>query len=172
MHGQIPTLKRNNDEPPPALSALECCLLDQYQRGFPLSPTPYADIAATLGVSEAAVLDCLESLNRRGLITRIGPVFRPNTIGASTLVAMAVPTTRLEDIAAYISRLDEVNHNYLRTHDFNLWFVITAQDRAAIDQLLIDIELDTGISTLDLPLEQDYHIDLGFPLWHETSINA
>jgi DNA-binding Lrp family transcriptional regulator len=172
MHGQVSTLKRNNDEPVAALSALECCLLDQYQRGFPLSPTPYADIAAALGVSEAAVLDRLESLNRRGLIARIGPVFRPNTIGASTLVAMAIPAARLDDVAAYISNLDEVNHNYLRTHEFNLWFVITAEDRAAIDQLLIDIELDTGISTLDLPLEQDYHIDLGFPLWQPISTNT
>jgi siroheme decarboxylase len=171
MHGQISTLERKGGEEFPPLSALECCLLDQFQRGFPLSPTPYADVGGTLGVSEAAVLDCLESLQRRGLIARVGPVFRPNTIGASTLVAMAVPEHRLEDIAGYINGLDEVNHNYLRTHEFNLWFVITANDRETIDDLLIEIELTTGLRTLDLPLEYDYHIDLGFPLWHQASIN-
>ncbi|HJP37296.1 MAG TPA: winged helix-turn-helix transcriptional regulator [Gammaproteobacteria bacterium] len=168
MHGQIPTAKREPDEVPPALSALECSLLDEYQRAFPLSPTPYADIAETLGVSEAAVLETLKSLERRGLIARIGPVFRPHTIGASTLVAMTVPADRVEDVAAYISGLDEVNHNYLRTHEFNLWFVITAKTRELIADLLKDIERETGLSTLDLPLERNYHIDLGFPLWRRT----
>ena len=165
MHGQVCTAKRERSDATPALSKLECRLLDEYQRGFPLSPTPYADIAETLGVSEEAVLENLEALNRRGLITRIGPVFRPHTIGTSTLVAMTVPADRVEDVAAYINGLDEVNHNYLRTHEFNLWFVITATDRQAIDNLLEDIELNTGLGTLDLPLEHSYHIDLGFPLW-------
>lgn len=171
MHGQISSLERDGDEPLPALSALECCLLDQYQRGFPLSPSPYADIAAQLGVTEEAVLDCFASLNRRGLIARIGPVFRPNTIGASTLVAMAVPSERLQEVAETINGFDEVNHNYQRTHEYNLWFVVTARDRSAIDALLSEIESVTGLGTLDLPLEHDYHIDLGFPLWHRTSTN-
>jgi DNA-binding Lrp family transcriptional regulator len=148
-----------------SLGALERRLLDEYQRGFPLTPTPYADLARSLGVSEARVLRTLRSLLERGYVTRVGPVFRPNRAGASTLAALAVPPERLEAVAALVSGYPEVNHNYAREHAFNLWFVLTAPDRGRLDAVLREIEDRTGLSALDLPLEQDFHIDLGFPLW-------
>ena len=76
---------------PAQLTALEKCLLNEYQRGFPLSPAPYADIAQQLGVSETEVINTLESLQGRGYISRVGPVFTPQRAGSSTLAAMAVP---------------------------------------------------------------------------------
>ena len=59
----------------PDLTALEKCLLNEYQRGFPLCPEPYVEIAAQLGVAEGEVIQTLESLQRRGFISRVGPVF-------------------------------------------------------------------------------------------------
>jgi DNA-binding Lrp family transcriptional regulator len=152
------------DTPAP-LTALEKCLLNEYQRGFPLSPAPYADIAQQLGVSEAEVINTLESLQSRGYISRVGPVFAPQRAGSSTLAAMAVPLQQLETIAAFVSGFDEVNHNYQREHDFNLWFVVTAPDQARVAQVLDEIESGTGIAVLNLPLERAFYIDLGFPLW-------
>jgi siroheme decarboxylase len=150
---------------PAALTALEKCLLDEYQHNFPLTPAPYADIAQQLGVSETEVMNTLESLQGRGYISRIGPVFAPQRAGSSTLAAMSVPVKQLEKIAAFVSRFEEVNHNYEREHDFNLWFVVTAPDQARVEQLLDEIESSTGIAVLDLPLEHAFYIDLGFPLW-------
>ena len=150
---------------PSRLSALERRLLNDYQRGFPLSPTPYADIAADLGVGEAEVLACLDSLSRRGMISRIGPVFQPRRTGASTLAAMAVPVDRLEPVADLVSAYPEVNHNYEREHQFNLWFVVTASTRERVTEVLAEIRDRTGLRVLDLPMERQYHIDLGFPLW-------
>lgn len=150
---------------PVQLSALEKCLLNEYQRGFPLCDSPYAEIGRQLGVSEAEVIDTLGSLQQRGLISRVGPVFRPNRAGASTLAAMAVPAERLDAIAALVSACDEVNHNYEREHHFNLWFVVTAPDEERVRAVLDDIEARTGIAVLDLPLECSFYIDLGFPLW-------
>ena len=148
-----------------ALTALEKCLLNEYQRGFPLCPEPYAEIAAQLGVAEADVILTLESLQRRGFISRVGPVFAPQRAGASTLAALAVPDDRLESVANLVSAYAEVNHNYQREHAWNLWFVVTAPDQQRVEQVLADIEVATGLAVLNLPLERAFYIDLGFPLW-------
>jgi len=150
---------------PVQLSALEKCLLNEYQRGFPLCDAPYAEIGRQLGVSETEVIDTLRSLQQRGLVSRVGPVFKPNRAGASTLAAMAIPEERLDAVAALVSACDEVNHNYEREHYFNLWFVVTAPDERRVRAVLGEIEARTGIAVLDLPLECSFYIDLGFPLW-------
>ncbi len=147
------------------LNDLEKRLLDTYQKGLPLSPTPYRQIAEELGTSEALVLQILDRLQRLGVISRVGPVFKPQRIGASTLAAMAVPEERLEQVANIVSGFREVNHNYEREDRFNLWFVVTAPDQAQLQQTLEAMEQATGLTILDLPLERQFHIDLGFPLW-------
>ena len=147
------------------LNALEKCLLNEYQRGFPLCPEPYAEIATQLGVAEADVILTLESLQRRGFISRVGPVFAPQRAGASTLAALAVPEDRLESIASLVSAFTEVNHNYQRDHAWNLWFVVTAPSQQRVEQVLEEIEAATGLALLNLPLERAFYIDLGFPLW-------
>jgi len=146
------------------LGDLERRLIDAFQRGMPLSPRPYAEMADALGVSEAQVLAALERLRADGTLSRVGPVFAPNRVGASTLAAMAVPAERLEQVAALVSSYPEVNHNYEREHRFTLWFVVTAPSRNRVLDVLQDIECRSGIEVIDLPLEAEYHIDLGFPV--------
>ncbi|MCP4994867.1 MAG: Lrp/AsnC family transcriptional regulator [Gammaproteobacteria bacterium] len=147
------------------LNDLERQLLNEYQKGFPISPTPFADIAKRLGTSEALVLQILERLQDQGVVSRVGPVFKPKSVGVSTLAAMAVPAEELDQVAAKISGYNEVNHNYEREHHFNLWFVVTAPDQERLDAVLSDMERTTGLTVLNLPLENQFHIDLGFPLW-------
>lgn len=147
------------------LNELEKRLLNEYQKGFPLSPTPYADIAEHIGTSEALVIRILQRLRDIGVISRIGPVFTPKEIGASTLAAVSVPEEELEKVAALVNTYSEVNHNYEREDHFNLWFVATAPDQAHLDQVLAEIEQRIGYPILNLPLEKQFHIDLGFPLW-------
>ena len=77
---------------------------------------------------------------------------------------MEVPAERLEAVAAVVSAFPGVNHNYEREHLLNLWFVATAADDAALDAMLARITRLTGIAVLKLPLLEEYHIDLGFPL--------
>lgn len=152
-------------ETPVTLTALEKCLLNEYQRGFPLCAAPFALLAEQQGVTEEEVIGTLEALQRRGLVSRVGPVFTPQRAGASTLAAMAVPEDQLEMIAAVVSRYEEVNHNYEREHTFNLWFVVTAPDQTRVRKVLDEITAETGLPVLDLPLEHSFYIDLGFPLW-------
>jgi len=150
---------------PVMLTALEKCLLNEYQRDFPLCASPFARIAGQQGVSEEEVIRTLQSLERRGLISRVGPVFAPQRAGASTLAALSVPEAELAQVADFVSRFEEVNHNYEREHRYNLWFVVTAPDEAQVQRVLHSIESETGLQVIDLPLERSFYIDLGFPLW-------
>jgi DNA-binding Lrp family transcriptional regulator len=146
------------------LSAIERHLLNDYQQAFPLSPTPYADIARDLGISEAEVLRTLARLKANGSVSRVGAVLRPNTVGVSTLAAMAVPPAELDQAAALVNSYAEVNHNYEREHHLNLWFVATAPDATRLRAVLDDIAARCGHEVLSFPLLEDYHIDLGFDL--------
>jgi len=145
-------------------SPLQRALLNNFQQGFPLSARPYADLAKQLGVSEQEVIQTLKELQESKTISRVGPVFRVGSVGASTLAAMAVPAERLEEVAALVNEYDAVNHNYEREHGFNLWFVATAADDEDLQDTLRDIEQRSGLEVMYLPMLEDYHIDLGFEL--------
>ena len=145
-------------------SPLEFALLNGWQRDFPIVERPFQRLGESVGADEAAVLATLARLNGRGAISRVGAVFAPRRIGASTLAALAAPAERLEEIADLVSAHAEVNHNYQREHAWNLWFVATAADGAALAAALASIEVETGCKVISLPLEREYHIDLGFDL--------
>ena len=143
---------------------LEQHLLNDFQRDLSLSATPYADIANQLGVSEEDILKSVQSLQSRGVISRVGPVFQPNRIGVSTLAAMSVPTEDIECVARIISAFPEVNHNYERDHKYNLWFVVTASSEEHLNIVLYEIEQHAEYPLMSLPMLDDYFIDLGFKL--------
>jgi DNA-binding Lrp family transcriptional regulator len=146
------------------LDDVERRLLNDFQQDFPLSATPYADMARSLGVTEEEVLARLHELKQAGAISRVGAVVRPNTVGVSTLAAMAVPPEELEAVAAIVNGYTEVNHNYEREHRLNLWFVVTAPDVTHLTAVLDEIAGRCGYEVLSFPLVEDYHIDLGFEL--------
>lgn len=139
-------------------------LLNEYQHDFPLSESPYQEIAERLGVDEVILLNLLKEMDESGLLSRVGAVFRPNRVGVSTLAAMAVPEQRLQQVANVINAYAAVNHNYERQHHFNLWFVVIAETAEQLDNILLDMQFKTHIKIMSLPMEKDYHIDLGFPV--------
>ncbi|MGK3121334.1 Lrp/AsnC family transcriptional regulator [Pseudomonas corrugata] len=143
-------------------------LIDRFQHGLPLCAEPYRAMAYALGFTEAQVLDCLQHLQVAGTVYRVGPVFEHTRAGASTLAALAVPEDRLQQVAARVSQYPEVNHNYAREHRYNLWFVLTGPDRAHLENILRELENDTGLTPLDLPMLTAYRINLGFAL--ETTL--
>jgi DNA-binding Lrp family transcriptional regulator len=146
------------------MSTLEFRLLNEFQRDLPLCPAPYAAMGRKLGLDEATVIDTLARLAHAGKVSRVGAVFRPHTVSASTLAAMRVPQQRVEDVARIVSACPGVSHNYARIHRWNLWFVAAAADESQLAQLLDDLEARCGCPMLRLPLVESYHIDLGFDL--------
>lgn len=137
-------------------------LLNDFQRNFPLNPLPFEQIAQALNTSTEVVLKKIKELQSRGAVSRVGPVFSPNTVGVSTLAATAVPADKIEQIAEIINHYAQVNHNYEREHHFNLWFVVTAENKKTLQQTLDNISEEIGYRVLSLPLLKEYHIDLGF----------
>jgi len=151
------------------ISQLQQDIINNSQKGFPLTNQPYQTIAEQLAqvnviASEQQVFQAVNELNSLGVLSRVGPVFDHKKAGASTLAALAVPPEDLDKIAGIVNQFDQVNHNYGREHDYNLWFVVTASDMVALNSTLANIELLTGLPVLVLPMEASYHIDLAFSI--------
>lgn len=144
------------------MNAWQARLLNAFQRDFPVIAEPYAALAAQLDVTQTAVLAELAQQQAAGVVSRVGAVVRPHTVGYSTLAALAVSEARLETVARQVSALSEVNHNYQREHAYNLWFVLTAPTQAEVHAALARLAAQTQLTPIELPMQADYHIDLGF----------
>lgn len=142
-------------------------LLNDFQRGFSLSPEPYKEIADKIGIDQTEVLSRLQKLQEEGQISRIGAILKPGSVGASMLAALKTPAERIEEVAGFISSLEQVNHNYQREHDYNIWFVLNTSNQDELSKTVRLIEETTQLKVLALPMLQDFHLDLGFALkWH------
>jgi DNA-binding Lrp family transcriptional regulator len=139
-------------------------LIEDWQRDFPLQSRPFSVIGEAVDLAEDAVIRRYAALRQVGIVSRIGAVVVPNTLAASTLAAMAVPTERLEEVAGLVSDEPGVSHNYSRENPMNLWFVVTGPDAQAVEGIIADIETRTGLAVNDLRLVEAYHLDLGFAL--------
>jgi DNA-binding Lrp family transcriptional regulator len=148
------------------MNPTELRLLNDFQRDFPLRSAPFATIASALEISEEAVLASLRGFIRSGTVSRVGPAFSPHRIGVSTLAALTAAEDQLATVAALVSSFTEINHNYEREHRFNLWFVVTAPDDQRLTAVLNTITARSGCPVISLPLQEAYHLDLGFDLVH------
>ncbi|MFB6138235.1 MAG: Lrp/AsnC family transcriptional regulator [Halobacteriaceae archaeon] len=146
------------------LDAVDAALIDGYQSGFPLEPRPFRAVGEALGVSAAEALDRVRRLADDGVFRRFGPVLNPPVIGSSTLAALSVPAGRFDEVAAVVNGHRQVNHNYRRDHEWNMWFVVTAGSRERRDAVIADVAERTGLDPLVLPMRTDYYIDLEFPV--------
>ena len=144
------------------MNNIEERLLNDYQHNFPFVSEPYTHIAHELKTDTQTIINLLQVLISQGKISRVGPVFKPNIIGVSTLVAMSVPKQQLTNVATLVNSFSEVNHNYEREHHLNLWFVAVASDQNKLDAVLDEIQSLSGYDVMSLPLLKEYHIDLGF----------
>lgn len=156
------------------ISQLQQDIINNSQKGFPLTKQPYKTIAEQLAqvnivTNELRVFLAIDDLINQEVLSRVGPVFDHKKAGASTLAAIAVPTKDLDKIAGIVNQFEQVNHNYGREgssgqQKYNLWFVVTASNMVALNNTLANIELLTGLAVLVLPMEASYHIDLAFSI--------
>jgi DNA-binding Lrp family transcriptional regulator len=146
------------------LDDVDAALVDGYQSGFPVVEEPFRVVATDLGIEEAEALERVRTLRERGVFRRFGAVLNPPVIGSSTLAAVSAPEDRFEEVAEVINGYRQVNHNYRRSHEWNMWFVVTAGSRETRDRILEEIEARTGCEVLVLPMLTDFYIDLEFPV--------
>ena len=131
------------------MNELDQKLLAIIQDGFPLVERPYKALAETLNVSEQEVFDAVEMLRASGVIRRIGGVYDSKKLGfISRLCAGMVPTssqdfsteshdeTPMEKFAAVVMGEPAITHNYIRSHEYNVWFTVIAENEAAIETVV------------------------------------
>ena len=142
-------------------------LLEILQDDFPLTPRPWREIGERIGIPESEVLRRVRRLTDEGVILTVSPVLESVRIGlaASTLIGMRVPPDRVDEFASVINREPGVSHNYLRDHDYNLWFTLAAPEGAALRRTVDGIVARTGVSRadlLDLPAVRRFKIGVRF----------
>lgn len=142
-----------------ALDVTDREIINALQDGFPLSPRPYDDAAAVLGISGGDLISRVARLRDLGAITRFGPFFDAAEMGgAFCLCAMAVPEDRFERVMTQVNAHPEVAHNYERTHALNMWFVLATESPAGIDRTARAIEDETGLKVMLFPKLEEYFI--------------
>ena len=144
-----------------ALDEIDKRLINALQGDFPLVAEPYREVAESLGLSETELLQRLESLLQRRVLTRFGPMFQIERAGgAFVLAAMKVPEQEFERIAVQVNAFPEVAHNYRREHALNMWFVLATATPQGIAETIAAIEAATGLPVFPFPKEREYFVEM------------
>jgi DNA-binding Lrp family transcriptional regulator len=110
------------------LDELDRKLLNLMQGSFPIEPRPYRAVAELAGVEEQDVMARVQHLLDKRIIRQVTPIFDTRALGySSMLVAAKVDPEHPHRAAQVINAHPGVSHNYLRNHEFNLWFTIATE---------------------------------------------
>lgn len=124
----IPKARSRRDGAAVPLDELDKRLLNLMQGSFPLAPRPYAQVAEQAGVGEEEVLRRVQRLIDDRIIRQVTPIFDTRVLGySSMLVAAKVDPEHPHRAARIVNSHPGVSHNYLRNHDFNMWFTIATE---------------------------------------------
>lgn len=139
-------------------------ILNIVQANFPIVERPFQMLAEQVGTSEEEALKRTSDLIDSGVIRQIGPVFDSQKLGyKSTLVAMAVPSAQLDEVAQIVNRYSEVTHNYGREDHYNLWFTLIVSSQNRIEEILCEIREKTGVDRiLNLPAQRLFKVKVEF----------
>jgi DNA-binding Lrp family transcriptional regulator len=110
------------------LDDLDKRLLNLMQGSFPIAPRPYQHVAAQADLTEQDVMARVQRLLDERIIRQVTPIFDTRALGySSMLVAAKVDPENPWRAANVINAHPGVSHNYLRNHEFNIWFTIATE---------------------------------------------
>jgi len=136
-------------------------IINALQDDFPICDSPYRRVAAQLGLTEPELIARLKVLLDNGTLTRFGPLYNAEQMGgALTLAAVKAPKERFEEVTEIINSFPEVAHNYARSHELNMWFVIATETPEQIQQTISAIEQQTGLTVYNMPKNKEYFVNL------------
>jgi DNA-binding Lrp family transcriptional regulator len=133
------------------LDDLDRRLLNLMQGRFRLVPRPYAEVATEAGVPEEEVLTRVKRLVDERIIREITPIYDTRALGySSMLVAAKVDPEYPHRAAEAVNAHPGVSHNYLRDHDFNLWFTIATEpdSKLGLEGSLEVLQRETGAESV------------------------
>ncbi len=103
-------------------------LLNLMQGHFPIASRPFRDVATQASVAEEEVIARVQHLLEERIIRQVTPIFDTRALGySSMLVAAKVDPENPWRAANVINEHPGVSHNYLRNHEFNIWFTIATE---------------------------------------------
>lgn len=123
------------------LDAIDRRIIEATQAGLPLTPLPYAEIGAEIGLGEREVINRMAAMMARGVIRRIGAAPNHYAFGmtANGMTVWDVVDEVAADLGQKVGALEFVSHCYLRPRalpdwPFNLFAMAHGSDRAEVEQ--------------------------------------
>ena len=153
------------------LTKLRKQLCNVLQEGLPICPKPYDDLAKYLNNNEETILQEIRELKESGVIRRICAMVNSRALGLTgTLVAAHIPEENLQEVAEAVNSLENVSHNYLREHYYNLWFTLQAESPKQIEVTVSNLSGRFGIDFYSLPVERVFKLDVRFDVEGEGQL--
>lgn len=131
---------------PAPIDAVDRQIIAATQAGLPLTPDPYGDVAASLGLARAEVLARLRHMQAQGIVRRIGVIPNHYALGyrANGMSVWDVPDESARELGERIGALDFVSHCYRRPRypplwPYNLFAMVHGRSRAEVEAMVADI---------------------------------
>jgi len=122
-------------------------LLYQMQNAFPMTQRPFLEIAKALDSTEAEILQTVQQLKDDKIIRQTSAIFDTKRLGyKSSLVAFKVAEDQIDQAAQIINAHPGVSHNYLRNHDYNIWFTmaVAPDSKFGLERTIEILQEQTG----------------------------
>jgi DNA-binding Lrp family transcriptional regulator len=172
----VPKIRARKDGAAVPLDDLDRRLLNLMQGSFPIAPRPYAHVAGLAGVDEDTVLARVAQLLEQRIIRQVTPIFDTRALGySSMLVAAKVDPKFPHRAAQVINAHPGVSHNYLRNHEFNLWFTIATEpdSQLGLDGTLEVLAREAGAESVrQLPTLKLFKIRMDLEMEADTEALA
>ena len=146
-----PKIRSRKDGAAVPLDDLDRKLLNLLQGRFPLEPRPFLRVAELAEVTEDEVLRRTQRLLDERIIRQVTPIFDTRALGyKSMLVAAKIDPEHPHRAAKVVNAHPGVSHNYLRNHDFNLWFTIATEpdSKLGLDGTLEVLGAEAGAESI------------------------
>jgi DNA-binding Lrp family transcriptional regulator len=158
------------------LDEIDRRLMNLMQSEFPLDPEPFAKLAAAASIPITEFMERTQRLLDGRIIRDITPIFDTRALGySSMLVAAKVDHEHPHRPAKIINEHPGVSHNYLRDHEFNLWFTIATppDSRLGLEGTLDVLQRLTGAESIrQLPTLTMFKINMNLEMEGDTDALA
>ena len=150
----------------PTLDDIDKVLLTELQKQFPVDHRPFQILGEKLGLSEQQCLERVGRLKQEKVIRQLSAIFDTRTLGyQSTLAAMKVEPSRVDEAAEVINQHPGVSHNYKRNDPFNIWFTVAVPPTDSLEQVVNILHaLAKADETIILPTLRLYKIGVKLDL--------
>ncbi len=171
-----PKLRSRKDGAAIPLDDVDRRLLNLMQGSFPIAPRPYRHVAELGAISEEEAMSRVSRLLEKRIIRQVTPIFDTRALGySSMLVAAKVDPEHPHRAAQVINEHPGVSHNYLRNHEFNLWFTIATEpdSKLGLDGTLEVLAREAGAESVrQLPTLKLFKIRMDLEMEGDTQALA